>query len=82
MVCSLLITATLVVPASAGALKPLEFIIFGIWIAIGIVNWVITTKLRNEISKDDRTFMILGKDIKNDLENAIENNDDAEKKAV
>ncbi len=69
-VCCLAITATLVVPASAGSLKPSEHLMFAGWVALGIINWFATTKRRNEISIEDRTYMVLGEEIKNDLEDA------------
>lgn len=71
-VCCLAITATLVVPASAGSLKPSEHLMFGGWIALGLINWIATRKRRNEISIEDRTYMVLGEEIKKDLENAIQ----------
>jgi amino acid transporter len=74
MLASLIIIATLVVPRSPGALKPFEHLMFALWIGIGVVNWFITEKRRNEISIKERTYMILGEKIKNDLEKAIEKN--------
>lgn len=76
--CALIVTGTLVIPQSPGSLISSEYLMFGGWIAFGVFNWVITTKKRNEISNEERSYMILGKEIKADLDAARQLNGQVE----
>jgi len=69
-ICALIVTGTLVIPQSPGSLTTSEFMIFGAWIGLGVLNWVFSAKRRSMITTEERTFMILGKDIKEDLDRA------------
>ncbi len=69
IVCGLVITGVLVVPGSPGALVwPSEFIMFGVWVLLGVTNWVIIKKRRNMLTEEERAYHMLGKDIKTRLE--------------
>ncbi len=68
--CAIVVTGALVIPLSPGSLVTSEYIMFAGWILLGVANWVGTSKTRNMISTDDRTYMILGKDLKHNLEQA------------
>lgn len=68
--CALVVTGALVIPQSPGSLVTYEYVLFGGWIVLGAVIWMFSTKTRNEISTTDRTYMILGEEIKSGLEAA------------
>jgi len=68
--CALVVTGALVVPMSPGSLVTYEYILFGAWIGLGVIIWLGASKTRNEITTEDRTYMILGSKLKKELDTA------------
>lgn len=67
----LIVTGVLVIPGSPGALVwPTEFVMFGAWVLLGLINWHITRERRNQVTEEERAYHMLGEDIKTRLERA------------
>ncbi|RLA01127.1 MAG: hypothetical protein DRQ47_08530, partial [Gammaproteobacteria bacterium] len=54
-----ILVSMMIIPASPGHLKPLEFIIIGCWMLLGIVGYSLRIA-KDDMGKDERSRQILG----------------------